>query len=184
MDEAQTHPLIPIDDLAKRHYGLTESLAGTYREAARVCFDRHHESPVYVKVVRATDEKTAIASWEPTDDRTRGAWANRDDATRDGAYGCVIASVELMEGLYAVNRAETKTGSDYYIAPAGKTIEDLEDCWRLEVSGLDRGNEALVRRRLREKVQQARVGESNLPALAGVIGFEVLVVFLEYVIDK
>jgi hypothetical protein len=126
----------------------------------------------------------ALVSWEVSDDRTRGALANRDDATRDGAYGCIIASVELSEGLYAVKRAETKTGADYYVAPAGKTIDDLEDCWRLEVSGLDKGNDAAVARRLREKVQQTKDGASNLPAIAGVIGFEILRVRIEYVDEK
>jgi hypothetical protein len=125
-----------------------------------------------------------VLLWEPADDRTRDAWANRDDATRDGAYGCLIASVEVSEGLFAVKRAETKTGADYYVAPAGKTIEDLEDCWRLEVSGIDKGNESAVARRLREKVQQTKQGSSNLPAIAGVIGFEILSVLIEYVNDK
>jgi len=31
--------------------------------------------------------------------RTRNAWANKDDATRDGAYGASLAAVELMRGL-------------------------------------------------------------------------------------
>jgi hypothetical protein len=183
MDE-NTLPLIPIDDLADRHYGLTKNLAGTYNEAARVCLDRHHKPPARVTITKIFDQKTAIVRWEPTDDRTRGAWANRDDAKRDGAYGCIIASLELSEGLYAVHRAETKTGADYYVAPADKIIEDLEDWWRLEVSGLDKGNKSAVARRLREKVQQTKEGASNLPAIAGVIGFEILSVLIEYVKDK
>jgi hypothetical protein len=139
---------------------------------------------VQVRIGKPSNEMLALVQWEATDERTRGALANRDDATRDGGYGCIIASVELSEGLYAVKRAETKTGADYYVAPAGKTIEDLEDCWRLEVSGLDKGNHAAVARRLREKVQQTKDGASNLPAIAGVIGFEILRVLIEYVNQK
>ncbi len=183
MDE-KALPLINIEDLANRHYGLTTSVAGSYVEAARVCLDRHHQSPAHVRITKLSGDKIAVLTWEPADDRTRDAWANRDDATRDGAYGCLIASVEVSEGLFAVKRAETKTGADYYVAPAGKTVEDLEDCWRLEVSGLDKGNESAVARRLREKVQQTKQGSSNLPAIAGVIGFEILRVLIEYVNDK
>lgn len=183
MDDSSLR-LMPIEDLADRHYGLTRNLAGTYIEAARVCLDRHHSPPARVTITKESDETTAVVKWEPTDSRTRGAYANRDDATRDGAYGCVIASVELSQGLYAVNRAETKTGADYYVAPAGKRMEDLEDCWRLEVSGIDKGNSSAVARRLREKVQQAKQGASNLPAIAGVIGFEILSVLIEYVNEK
>jgi hypothetical protein len=83
----------------------------------------------------------------------------------------VIAAVELLDGMVAVARAETTTGADYYIGPMGHSGEDLEDCWRLEVSGINVGSPAEVAARLRDKVTQAKAGASNLPALAGVIGF-------------
>jgi hypothetical protein len=35
-----------------------------------------------------------------------------------------IAAVEFSEGLYAIGRAETTTGADYYVAPAGKRLDD------------------------------------------------------------
>jgi hypothetical protein len=53
----------------------------------------------------------------------------------------------------------------------GSGLEDLEDCFRLEISGVSEGAPREVTKRLLEKVQQAREGDSNLPALAGVIGF-------------
>jgi hypothetical protein len=175
---------LPLRDLSARHYGLIEPIAGAYEAAARVCLDRHHESPARVKITIASAEKSALVEWEPADERMRGALNNEIDTTEDGAYACVIAAVELSEGLYAVRRAETSTGADYYVAPTGKGIEDLEDCWRLEVSGTDKGNNAAVERLLQRKVQQTRNGNSNLPALAGVIGFEVLRILIEYVNEK
>ena len=96
----------------------------------------------------------------------------------------VIAGVELTEGLYAVHRAETLTGSDYYVATAGKRIDDLEDCWRLEVSGTDKGTISSLWRLLEEKCQQTRNGASSLPALAGVVGFEILHMLIEHVDSK
>lgn len=66
---------------------------------------------------------------------------------------------------------EHGSGADYYIGPPGAGEFDLEDCVRLEVSGLDKGNEREVIQRLLEKVQQARDGQSSLPAVAGVVGF-------------
>ena len=82
--------------------------------------------------------------------------------------------VELIDGLVAVGRAETETGADYYLASCGATpdIEHLDDCLRLEVSGVDRGPESVVNQRLREKLKQASAGDSNLPAMAGVVGFK------------
>ncbi len=84
----------------------------------------------------------------------------------------------VSEGLVAVHRAETCTGADWYIAPKGKTVEDLEDCLRFEVSGVDRGNETAVAQRLKKKLKQAAAGDSNLPAMAGVVGFKAALVML------
>ena len=83
-----------------------------------------------------------------------------------------LAAVEALEGLVAVKRAHTLTGADYYIAPVGSNPDDLEDCVRLEVSGVSAGNKAVVESRLRSKLQQAAKGASNLPALAAVVGFK------------
>lgn len=85
----------------------------------------------------------------------------------------MIAAVEAGRQLYAVRRAETGTGADYYIGPMDADLDDdLENCFRLEVSGVDRGGEKEVRILLSEKVTQARKGKSSLPAIAGVVGFD------------
>ena len=55
---------------------------------------------------------------------------------------------------------------------AGASPDDLEGCLRPEVSGVDRGPEPVVRQRLDAKLRQAGAGNSNLPALAGVVGFK------------
>lgn len=73
--------------------------------------------------------------------------------------------------MFAVRRAETGTGADYYIGPQGAGMDDLEDCLRLEVSGVSDGDEKVVTKRLLEKIQQAQRGNSSLPAIAGVVGF-------------
>lgn len=81
--------------------------------------------------------------------------------------------------MVALGRAETGTGADYYVGPVGSSMEDLEDCWRLEVSGINEASEADVARRLREKIDQAKRGRSNIPALAGVIGFSTRLIRLK-----
>lgn len=100
------------------------------------------------------------------------AWANNIDTTESGAYGVCLAAVEVEEQLVAVRRAETLTGADWYVAPIGTESDDLESCFRLEVSGLDAGGRAEVAARLRQKVEQTRRGASNLPAIASVVGFK------------
>lgn len=173
-------PTLPLTDMASRHKGLTSAIAETYCEAARVCLDRHHVSPQEFVLEDDTIRHTTIIEWEITDEECRGAWNNKDDATRDGAYACAIAATEVSRGLFAVRRAQTRTGADYYIAPLEKGMDDLEDCYRLEISGTDLGASE-VKRRLKEKVKQALSGNSNLPALASVVGFKAKMILIETV---
>lgn len=73
--------------------------------------------------------------------------------------------------IVAVRSAETLTGADYYVAPVGADIDDMETCLRMEVAGVDAGDESAVHTRLRQKLRQTEDGRSNLPAMAAVIGF-------------
>jgi hypothetical protein len=172
---------LPLSNMAERHSGLTPAVAEFYCEAARVCLDRHHSPPTSFAIVDQNEEMFATVEWLPSDERIRLAHANEIDATEAAAYACAIASTELTRGLFAVRRAETLTGADYYLAPAGVELWDLEECIRLEVSGTDKGELATMMSRLSEKVAQAKKGRSNLPAMAAVVGFRVKRILLKEV---
>jgi hypothetical protein len=129
-------------------------------------------------------ERWMLLNFSVPDVRVRNAHANEIDATETGAYGVSLAVVEAVIGLVAVRRAETLTSADWYIAPSGVEMEDFEDCIRLEVSGIDSGGNADVKRRLREKVAQTARGQSNLPAIAAVVAFKVLEVALSLLGDQ
>lgn len=159
-----------IDALESSHPGLSRGVAESYREAAEVCFSRHHSPPTELALERRSLFQ-AIAHWQPPDERTKRAWANEIDATEAGAYCVALAALELTDGLVAVARAETHTGADYYVAPHGSMPDDLEVACRLEVSGIDDSTAASVKTRLQQKLAQAARGRSSLPAIAAVVGF-------------
>jgi hypothetical protein len=167
-----TNPVLPLAKLSERHIGLTAALAESYHEAARVCLDRHHQPPASFSLQDDSSATSATVDWQQTDDRCRAAYANEIDTTEWGAYACALASTELTQGLVAIRRAETRTGADYYLGPPGTQLDDLEDCLRLEVSGTDKGTDNDVEIRLLQKIAQVSHGESNLPALAAVVGFK------------
>lgn len=184
MDETNPNLELPFHDMSERHAGLTEALALCYHEAARVCLDRHHKSPALFAIQDEGAETNASAVWEQADDRCRAAYANEIDTTEWGAYACALASTELRRGLVAIHRAQTKTGADYYLAPAGAGVDDLEEAIRLEISGIDKGTLREIEVRLLEKVEQARRGKGNLPALATVVGFQLLKVAIRDVVKR
>jgi len=165
---------LPFSALSHRHTGVSEGLASSYSEAARVCLDRHHVSPAVFLVSDNNSNESVRAEWAKADAGLVRAWANRDDATEFGAYAMSLAAIEVFRGLVAIRRAETRTGSDYYLGYPGGAAEDLEGAFRLEVSGTDDGNEATILGRLREKQAQAQRGLSNLPAIASIVGFAAL----------
>jgi hypothetical protein len=161
-------------DLCDRHWGVTPGISAAFGEAARLCLDRHHASPQQLLLIDGIAETQGLAEWETADQRIQDGWANEDDATEYGAYGLALAAAELTRGLVAIRRAETRTGVDYYLGPPNSTADDLETSLRLEVSGTDKGSDAVIQARLREKLKQAESGTSNLPAIATVVGFAAL----------
>jgi len=162
---------LPIHHLCDRHPGVTAGPSESYSEAARVCLDRHHVSPIEFVIERSSHSLEVLAEWAAADERTRRAWANETDATEAGAYGLALAALETTDGLVAVGRAETKTGADYYLGPVGSSPDDFEQCYRLEVSGVNQGTMSTIKCRLRQKINQAASGKSSLPAIAAVVGF-------------
>ena len=73
-------------------------------KGARVCLDRHHIPPISVTIRQGERQMGADVEREATDERTRNAWANEIDTTEAGAYACVLAAVELFDGLVTVKR--------------------------------------------------------------------------------
>jgi hypothetical protein len=171
-----TMPTLVLDGLEDRHPGLTKNIASTLCEAAAVCLDRHHTSPVVVEIKRNGKSLEAQTSWAAPDQRTKMAWANTTDTTETGAYCVAIAAIEVTDGLVAVSRAETQTGADYYHGSPNENQEDLEKTLRLEVSGIDQSNPGSLRVRLGQKILQCQKGNSDLPAVAVVVGFSSLTV--------
>ena len=173
-----------LEALHERHPGLTASLGGTFFEAASVCLSRHHESPIDMSIVCNGGASTQLVEFPKPDTHVLNAWANDIDTTEWGAYGVSLAAVEIEEELVAIRRAETLTGADWYVAPIGTEAGDLENCFRLEVSGTDVGGPSVIEIRLRHKIDQTRRGASNLPAIAAVVGFKEGVIAIQRVSDE
>lgn len=164
-------PNLPIHDLHLRGHRMTESVARYLAEAASVCLDRHHSPPTDFIILSANGESQVMIDWTPADAVVLASHMNDNDATRDGACACVIAAVEILTGLVVMSRARQGSGADYYIAPPGTEWDDLDDLTRLEVSGIDHGNQSALASRLAEKLRQLAKGSSDANGVAGVVLF-------------
>jgi len=161
----------------RRHPGLSEATANHQSSAAAVCLARHHELPpttLTIDSIRSTRQYEL--TWAYPSAVEQASHANTDDATRDGAYAVALASVDARLRLVTIGRAATRTGADWFLRPRGiiePTFDlDAEDVRRLEVSGVSDDDSGKVRARVRQKVSQARRGNSLHPAIVGVVGFK------------
>ena len=177
-----------LSSLHERHYGVDPSVCSALDASARVCLDRHHSSPADIAVTSTPGvTHSYILAWLPSTQRQRHSLANPDDATRDGAYCLTLAAAEIELGWVACARTPRGSGADYYLKPLSEPCLsegelDLERAFRLEVSGIDRcRSEAQLNQRVREKEDQTRRGRSDLPALAGVVAFDLLKIVLRAV---
>jgi hypothetical protein len=166
-----------LDELHFRHFGLTPAKCQALAEAAVVCLSRHHSPPTTLEV--AVDSASVMSyeiEWSPATARELAAHRNEIDATEEGACSVSLAALELELGLVAVSRADTLTGADYLVSRLDNP--SLEDSWRLEVSGTDRGDRADVERRVRLKIDQVTAPSSD-PWIVSVVGFRAQMVRIE-----
>jgi hypothetical protein len=168
---------------APRHPGVSNAVCEALSEAAEVCLARHHTPPrTSFQVEFSGEELVRYLAWSVPNETAQLSWRNQDDATRDGAYIISLAIVEHELGMVALSRADTRTGADYYIGRP--SANDLEGAFRLEVSGVGNGGQVKIRRRLRQKLDQASRGDSFLPAYASVVGFREATILVSLVEDS
>lgn len=140
---------------------------------------RYHESPAELAVVPDPGSTSRMeVAWTGPSAQDRRAHGNTDDATEFAAYGLGLLTVDVHFSLLALRRAQSRSGGDYWLVPAGSEVgaDDARDFDRtdlvlLEVSGIGRDTEASMRFRLTQKAEQVRRFEKKLPALALVVGF-------------
>ena len=155
--------------LHRTHPGLTASLSKAFEEAASVCLERRCSSPTDFSLSCSDRLTLRRLAWSKPDDRQRRAWANDIDRVEAAAYGVSLAAVEVELGLVATARMPTLSGADYFLVPRGRKVDDLEDAFRLEVSGTESSETHRIHARLRAKV--AQVAHPSDPSLACVVSF-------------
>lgn len=166
-------------DLTRSH-PVSPGGIGYYVTAARVCLDRHHQSPIDFEVtLEAGADAAYTTQWERSSDADRRLHADATDATEHGAYCVALAAAYSHLGRMALRRTNKGTGADWWLVPIGADVSgppeydlDRDDIVKLEVSGTDLDSPNEVRRRLAKKVDQVRTGRVPVAEqYAAVVGF-------------
>jgi hypothetical protein len=174
---------LELTNIHTHHPGVPETVEGFYAVAAAVCLQRHRSPPGAIEVTLRHTKESYLADWRPPSEEEKRSFGDKTDATCFGAYTVALAAAFAHMGLKAIGRSGSGTGSDWYLVPADAEIEEwyLEAAWRLEVSGSDDLGTSRLHGRMKEKVEQARRGQSQLPAYAAVVSFASATVTFEMV---
>lgn len=166
---------LALSRLAEGMEGLSPIKGRELAEAAEVCLDHNGHDPGVTLEITGQCSDSRTLQFEPPTEQARRTHADLQYATEAGACALAIGVAQEQTGYQVLERARKGTGVDYWL---GTTIGVFEA--RLEVSGILRGTDAEVRRRVEQKRRQMRRSDGDaLPSYAAVAEFSTPLLCLE-----
>jgi hypothetical protein len=144
-------PIVDLGELSKGCPALTTAKGNAFAEAAAVCLEHNdHGIEVQAAVAGTYEETIRLIRVVVTEQMRRGN-ADLQDATEDRATGIAILAAKRYTGYTIVERKAKVGGFDWYL---GNEPEDefslIENIARLEVSGILKGDDRDIAKRVRQ----------------------------------
>ena len=162
--------MLDLNDLGAGQPGLTSQLGGAMAQAGAVCLEHEGHIPGTRLTVRGTIQASHVLNWAEVTGQARRTWADLREATEKGAEGVAILLIRRETGYVAVERAAIGTHIDRWLGYESDAPYFQRKA-RLEVSGILRGSDGDVRRRVREKMDRLGLTSHRLPAYVVVVEF-------------
>ena len=169
LDETST-PLLLLKQLSNGYPALTPAAGGRLAEAASVALERHkHQNPVTLKARGAFVVQFALEYFK-INDQMRRTYGDPDENTEEGACGIALLLLINLTNHTVVRRSRKGTGVDYFLGDANDFL--FQNTARLEVSGIGKGTEQEIKRRVREKKTQTEQSDAlTIPAYVVIVEF-------------
>ncbi|MEI8033758.1 MAG: hypothetical protein WCH05_10510 [Chlorobiaceae bacterium] len=172
MDHPLTLELI-LQRLCEGLPGITPEVGAALAQACMVCLHHKGHGDQVVLTVKGAHTRTFCLRWHPQDvtDQVLRTWNDLQEATEDGAacLACLLV-LELTE-YTIIERSRKKTGFDYWLG-RNDDAQLFNRDGRLEVSGILKGTDQQIKKRVNIKVKQTSpTAHLGLPALAIVVEF-------------
>ncbi|OQX26498.1 MAG: hypothetical protein BWK80_10175 [Desulfobacteraceae bacterium IS3] len=162
--------------LVKLKHGLpavTPAFGAALAEAAAVCFeDQNHSGGVRLEV-DGTFKAEYSVYWEKVTKQMRSCWNDLEVTTEQAAYGVAFLLITDLTDYTIIHRSRKGTGFDYWLGKEGDKDElPFQNTARLEVSGIRKGNQSLIKTRVKDKLNQVcRSDDLRLPAYIVIVEF-------------
>jgi len=150
--------------------GLTRSAGQYLADAAAVCLEQcGHREPITLNVTGWKPRRYHVICSEVTD-RKRRTHNDQQEATELGACAVAISIIHDVAGFAVVERSRKGTGFDYWLGDDDPY--PFQKKARLEVSGILRGTDGDLERRVKEKCRQTERSDcTRLEAFVAVVEF-------------
>ena len=170
--------------------GVDRQKGNDLAKAAAVCLESQDHVPGVSLTIRGGSNSSYTLTWPLVTPQSRRTRADAQEATEDGAAGVATLLAIREIGHTVILRSHKTTGIDYWLGNDDKSnvsiaertvtaelqalLEDdgLVVRGRMEVSGILRGNDSEIRRRMRLKLGQTSQSDATgLPAYVIVVEF-------------
>lgn len=158
--------LLNLNDLSAGNIpAITPAMGAALAEAGAVCLESQGHGPGVRLTVRGYRDGGYTLDWQPVSSQARDlAYNEAERATEVGALGIAVLVAQAETGYAVMEPSRRGTGFDYWL---GETSDNgIVYTAGLEVSGVRRGDETVIRARVREKLRQANRREREHPDLA------------------
>jgi hypothetical protein len=162
--------MIQLSELCAGYPGITPCFGNSLAEAGSVSLHSHnHPQSTPLKIQGSITAEETIW-WDPPNQQTLNCWNDPDEATEFGATGIAILLVKKYHKYKVIQRSRKGTGFDYWLGKSNHI--NFKDKARLEVSGINKGSDNEIRRRVELKLNQIDQSKGlMLPGLVVVVEF-------------
>lgn len=152
--------------------GVSPSVGAAFAEAASVSFVRNDHEPGASMLLDGDVKHEVSVHWELDNPAVaERSWGDPDVAAEWGAYGIAALLVDKATGCTIAERSRKGTGFDFWLRDKRDTGVLFQDAGRLEVSGLTRGTNRDVKRRVAAKERQVQRLGTCMASMVAVIEF-------------
>ena len=176
MNETEMN-MLNLSDLGKGDIpAISPAFGQALAEAGGVCLESQGHAVGTRLTVRGYRDNDYALVWPRITAQSRRSWNDPENATEHGAVGIAILIAKAEIGYSVIEASRRGTGFDYWLGekPAGAKVPDESLVYKagLEISGIRKGDDQIIRARVREKLQQAdRVDHPQLEIYVIVVEF-------------
>jgi len=165
---------IDFGDLMNGNQCVTPVFGRFLAEIAVFCFnDMGHEDGVVLNI-DGDYNKQCIVRWNiPIATNADRCYGDPIEVTEHAATAVAILLIQKLSPLVVIKRAFRTTGIDYWLGNInGENDDNFLKGGRLEISGIRIGNEATIRQRVNQKIDQVKKSDkTSLPVFIIVTEF-------------